>query len=179
VTTSALRLCVVATIAALAMPALASPPPQYYPKLGPTKTGPGTVDAARKYLEGRWSLMSFEIFPAEGPPMQIPGAGTLTYDDFGNLSVEIRVDPATATRLDTAGIPTVKGVLSIKGRTAIDMQSHTLTYFLEGQPALGAPSGPLALNRKRHWIVEDNVLTLSTLAADGRALSSARWQKVP
>jgi hypothetical protein len=176
---SAARLYIAATIAALAIPALASPPPQYYPKLGPTETGPGTAAAARQFLEGRWSLISFEILPADGPPIHVPGSGSLTYDDYGNLNVEIRVDPATATRLDTAGIPTVKGVLSIKGRTAIDMQSHTLTYFLEGQPALGAPSGPLALNRKRYWAVEGNVLTLSTLASDGRALSTARWQKVP
>jgi hypothetical protein len=176
---SAGRLYIAATIAALTIPALASPPPQYYPKLGPTETGLGTAAAARKFLEGRWSLMSFEIFPADGPPIRVPGSGSLTYDDYGNLNVEIRVDQATATRLDTAGIPTAKGVLSIKGRTAIDMQSHTLTYFLEGQPPLGAPSGPLALNRQRHWTVDGSVLTLSTRASDGRPLSSARWQKVP
>ena len=42
----------------------------------------------------------------------------------------------------------------------------------------GAPSGPLALNRKRYWVVEGNVLTLTTKADDGKDLSVAKWQKV-
>ncbi|HET9383678.1 MAG TPA: hypothetical protein VFO67_00925, partial [Gemmatimonadales bacterium] len=33
-------------------------------KGGPVETGSGTVEAARKFLEGRWSLTSFEVFPA-------------------------------------------------------------------------------------------------------------------
>jgi len=176
---SADRLCIAATIAALAFPALASPPPGYDQKGGPVETGPGTATAARKYLEGRWGLISFEVFPAEGPPIRVPGSGVLTYDDFGNLEVEIRVDKARAALLETVGIPVVQGVVSTRGRTAIDMQSRTLTYFIERQPALGAPSGPLALNRKRHWTIEGDVLTLTTRAADGRPLSTGRWQKVP
>src|SRR5687767_4687213 len=124
---SPIGLWIAATVAALAMPALASPGPQYYPKLGPTETGPGTVTAARKYLEGRWSLMSFELFSSDGPPVRVPGSGMLTYDDFGNLEIEIRVDAATVPLLDASGIPHANGVVSLKGRTAIDMQSQTLT----------------------------------------------------
>ena len=58
------------------------------------------------------------------------------------------------------------------------MQARTLTYVVQGQPPAGAPSGPLALNRKRHWVVEGNLLTLTTKADDGKALSVAKWQKV-
>jgi hypothetical protein len=174
------RLWITVTVAALAMPAVASPAPQYYPKLGPTKTGPGTAAAARKYLEGRWGLLSFELFPADGPPVSVPGSGTLTYDDFGNLEIEIRVDAATAALLEASGIPHANGVVSLKGRTAIDLQSQTLTYFVKGQPPLGAPAGgPLSLNRQRYWTIEADVLTLTTKADDGRPLSSGRWRKVP
>jgi hypothetical protein len=163
----------IALLLAIAAPAASEP------QRGPANTGPGTLAAARKYLEGRWSLMSFEIHPPGKPPVSIKGAGTLTYDGFGNLDVEIRVDDETADVLAAAGIPTTKGTLSTRGRTVVDMQARTLTYVLEGQPPFGAPSGPLALNRPRHWEVTDNVLTLTTKGSDGKPLSIARWQKAP
>ena len=146
---------------------------------GPAETGPGSLAAARKFLEGRWSLISFEIFPPGAVPIRVNGAGTLTYDGFGNLDVQIRVNEETAKLLESAGIPTTKGVLSTTGRTVVDMQSRTLTYMLEGQPPFGAPSDPLALNRQRHWQVEGNVLTLTTKRDDGEPGSVGRWQKVP
>ena len=66
----------------------------------------------------------------------------------------------------------------MSGRTAIDIQARTLTYFFAGQAPLGAPSGPLALNRTRYWQVADNILTLTTRGDDGQPLSVGRWQKV-
>ena len=146
---------------------------------GPVSAGPGTLAAARKYLEGRWSLISFEVYPPGQPAIHVAGAGTLTYDGFGNMQMELRVPPSVVEPLRVAGVPTEKGVLSLGGRTAVDMQSRTLTFFLEGQPALGAPSGPLALNRPRHWEVEGQTLTLTTKGADGKPLSVGRWQKSP
>ena len=146
---------------------------------GPVETGPGTLTAARRFLEGRWGLISYELFPPGKPPIQLSGDGTLTYDAFGNMTMEIRVDEPTARLLDDAGIRTTDGKLSTSGRTVIDLQNHTITYFLEGQPALGAPSGPIALNRPRHWQIEGNVLILSTRDADGQPLSVGRWQRTP
>ena len=145
---------------------------------GPVSKGPGTLAAARKYLEGRWSLLSFEVFPAGQPPIRVKGEGSLLYDSFGNLDVQIRVDKATAERLTLAGIPAPAGIVSIRGRTVIDMQALTLTYFLEGQPPFGTPSGPLALNRPRHWRIEGNVLTLMTKGDDGQPVSVGKWEKM-
>lgn len=147
------------------------------PQKPPVDTGAGTLAAARKYLEGRWSLISFEILPPGQSPIRLNGSGTLTYDGFGNLSVEIRVDEDAARILEAAGIPTVKGALSTTGRTVVDMQHHTLTYVLQGQPAFGVPSDPLALNRPRHWQVEGDVLTLTTKDENGQPLSVGRWKK--
>ena len=146
---------------------------------GPAETGPGTTAAARRYLEGRWSLISFELFPSGQPSIRLRGSGVLTYDGFGNLDVDIRVDEDTALRLEAAGIRTVAGVLSTSGRTVVDMQRRVLTYVFEGQPPLGARSGPLALNKHRHWQVEGNILTLTTKDDHGVTLSVARWEKVP
>ena len=148
-------------------------------KGGPVGTGPGSLAAARKHLEGRWSLIGYEIFPPGQPPIRLAGEGTLTYDAFGNLEVHIRVNETTAALLESSGIQTTDGMLSTVGRTAIDLQARTLTYFLEGQRPLGAPSGPLALNRPRHWQVEGNVLTVTTRGDDGQPLSIGRWSKMP
>ena len=52
-------------------------------KGGPVETGPGTAAAARKFLEGRWSLVSFEVLPPGQAPLRVNGSGTLVYDAFG------------------------------------------------------------------------------------------------
>ncbi len=174
--TSGLRTA--AILAALATAACAAKPIEKPMGLGTVGTGAGSLTAARQYLEGRWTLVSYQIFPAGQPAVQLDGKGTLSYDEFGNMDMEIRVEPATAQTLERVGITSDQGVISTKGRTAVDMQSRTLTYVQAGQPALVAPSGPLALNLPRHWVVDGNVLTLTTKAADGRTLSEGKWQKL-
>jgi hypothetical protein len=159
--------------------ACAGSPRQRPVELGPVDTGPGTLAAARKYLEGRWSLQSFEVFPSGQQPIRLTGAGTLTYDAYGNLDMEVRADETSAQLLAQGGIETTNGVLSTKGRAAVDMQARTLTYVVEGQPLLSAPSGPLALTRPRHWQVEGNVLTLTTNGDDGRPVTVGKWRKEP
>jgi hypothetical protein len=147
--------------------------------MGDVETGPGTLTAARQYLQGQWTLQSFEVSPPGQPPIKLNGTGILTYDEYSNLDIEVRVDEKTAELLDKAGITVEQGVMSSKGRTAIDIQARTLTYIIEGQPPTGVPSGPLGLNRPRHWQVEGNILTLTTKGDDGKPVSVARWQKTP
>lgn len=166
-----------AAIVALTLNACKSVPWEGPIKAGPTDTGPGTLAAARKYLEGRWTLVSYEVFPPEGPPITLNGTGILTFDEFANLTIDIRADKASAAVLEKAGIQTTDGKLLTSGRTVVDMQSRTLTYVIEGEPPLGAPSGPLALNKPRHWEVEGNQLTLTIKGDDGRPVSVGRWQK--
>jgi len=68
--------------------------------------------------------------------------------------------------------------ISSDGRTVIDLQNRTLTYFIEGQPSSTATGGgPLATNKPRHWQVTDGVLTLTTLDDSGAPLSISRWKK--
>jgi hypothetical protein len=157
----------------------ASAPSQRPVKGGPVDTGHGTSRSARDYLEGRWSLVSFEVFPPGRDPIRVPGQGTLVYDAYGNLRMDIRVDAATGKALTAAGIPIEKGTLSTDGRVVADMASKKLTYIIEGTPPLGAPSGPLATNRPRYWQVDGDVLTLTTHDDQGKPLSVGRWQKQP
>lgn len=160
----------------VALTACAKAPRQRRVEGGPVDQGPGTLTAARKYLEGRWTLQSFEVFPPGKPPVTLKGQGTLTYDEFGNLQMEIRADEASADLLRAAGIDIRDNTISTSGRTAVDMQNRTLTYIVAGQ----SPSaGPLALNRPRHWQVEADLLTLTTTDESGNPLSIGRWRRMP
>jgi hypothetical protein len=146
-------------------------------KLGPVDEGPGSLVEARKYLEGRWTLESFEVHSPGKPVIKPKGMGTLTYDDFGNLRIEIRADEAASDLLRASGIDIKDGVISSNGRTAVDIPNKTLTYVIEGQPA--AASGPLATRRPRYWQVEGNVLTLTTKDDAGNPASVSVWRKAP
>jgi hypothetical protein len=160
---------------ALGLQACAGAPSQKPVKGGPVNEGPGSIASARAYLEGRWTLESFEIYPPGKPPITLKGAGTLSYDEFGNLKMDIRADQASSDVLRAAGVDIRDGVISSNGRTAVDMQNRTLTYVMEGQPPSG--TGPLAMNRPRHWQVEGTLLTLTTQDDAGKPLSVGRWRK--
>jgi hypothetical protein len=153
------------------------------PKVPVRTAQPGapTVESARQFLQGRWSLISYEVFPPGRPSIQITqGSGSLVYDAFGNLQMEVRVtDPMIAENLERAGIPLANGLISTSGRTAIDLEAKTLTYFLQGEPPLltSRPGGPLAFSRPRHYELKGDVLTLTTRGDDGKPASVSRWQK--
>jgi hypothetical protein len=147
-------------------------------KGGPVDTGAGTITAARKFLEGRWTLESFQVSPPGRSPITLTGQGTLNYDEFGNLQIEIRTDDAAADQLRAAGIEIKDNRISSAGRTVIDMQKQTLAYVLEGQSPIAAPAGPLSLNRPRYWQVEGDQLTLTTKEPDGTVLSVGKWKRV-
>jgi hypothetical protein len=143
-------------------------------EMGPVDEGAGSLAAARRFLQGRWALESFELYPAGKPPITLKGAGTLSYDEFGNLRIEIRADQGSAELLRAAGVDIRDGMISSDGRTAVDMGSRTLTYVVPGQTAL---PGPLALTRPRHWEVAGDLLTLTTKDDSGKPSSVGRWRK--
>ena len=169
-----------AVSAVLAMAIACAPAPRVRPVKGDdVNTGPESLTAARKFLEGRWTLEQFEVFPPGKPPITMKGAGTLNYDQFGNLRVEIRADEKTADLLRAAGVETRDGVISTDGRTVVDLQNRTLSYVLPGQ-TVGAPApGPLSPSRLRHWEVKGDLLFLSTWDENNRPLSTGRWRRMP
>jgi hypothetical protein len=123
-------------------------------------------------------LISFEVFPPGAEAIAVPGDGSLTFDEFGNLSIEIRTDATVAARLQAAGIPNDRGTLSTAGRVVVDMQNRKLTYVLDGQSAASARSGPLATSRPRYWEVAGDVLTLTTRDDAGKPTSIGKWKRV-
>src|SRR4029450_7135438 len=89
--------------------------------------------------------------------------------------MDIRADQTSSDILRAAGVEIRDGVISSNGRTVVDMQNRTLTYILEGQTP--SATGPLAINRPRHWQVEGTLLTLTTQDEAGKPLSVGRWRK--
>ena len=165
-----------AVVALVLVSAACAPAPRVRPvKGGDVDEGPESLTAARKFLEGRWTLESFEVFPPGKPPITLKGSGTLNYDEFGNLKMDIRADQTTSDILRAAGVEISDGVISSNGRTVVDMQNRTLTYVMEGQPPSG--TGPLATNRPRHWQVEGTLLTVPTQDEAGKPLSVGKWRK--
>jgi hypothetical protein len=148
------------------------------PKGGPVDEGPGSIATARKFLEGRWALESFQVFPPARQPITLKGQGVLTYDAYGNLQMEIRADDDSSDQLRAAGIEIKDNMISSGGRTILDMQHHTIAYVLDGVSMISAPVGPLALNRPRYWEVEANRLTLTTKDDAGTILSVGKWTRV-
>ena len=144
-------------------------------ELGPVDTGKGTLASARNFLNGRWALESFEVRLPNQPPIVLKGAGTLVYDESSNLSMNIRADEKSSDILRAAGVDIRDGAIVAEGRTAIDLQNHTLTYILDGQAPL--IKGPLGTDRPRHWVVEGDVLILTTKDAAGQSTSIGRWRK--
>jgi hypothetical protein len=173
--TTILLLVVAASIGASI--ACASAPRQRPVEGGPVDTGPGTLTAARKYLEGRWTLEWIRVFPPGKPPVELKATGTLDYDNSSNLRMEIRADQDASDVLRAAGIDIRDGVISTEGRTAIDLHNRTLTYVMQGQQPL-IQQGPLGQNRPRHWTVEGDILTLTTKDDAGNPPSVGRWRKV-
>jgi hypothetical protein len=176
-THQAIGAAITVTVVTLFLPGCAAAPRERPVEGGPVDTGPGTLASARKFLEGRWQLETFEIHRPGQPPLVLKGSGTLIYDDMSNLGMEVRADEASADMLRAAGVDIRDGIISTEGRTAIDLQNRTLTYMLEGQAPL-VKGGPLAMERPRHWVVDANTLTLSTKDDAGRPLSVARWKRM-
>jgi|SRR5215510_12351471 len=155
----------------------AGAPRQKQLPIGKAETGAGTIAQARKYLEGRWSLVSLDVFPPNGSPIHAKRTGTLVYDEFANMTVDLRVDNDTALLFEQVGIPVRNGVVSTKGKTQVDMTGRTLSYILDGQALIRPATSPLDTNRPRHWEVNGNTLTLRTKDDKGTDLSVAVWQK--
>src|SRR5436305_944187 len=88
------------------------------PRVRPVKMGPAdsTLEGARKFLEGRWTLVSYKVFPPGQTAIELApaGAGTLSYDAYSNLDMQVRIaDPSVVDKLGAAGIPVnASGVIS-------------------------------------------------------------------
>src|SRR6185295_10182856 len=114
-----LRLVAAGLVVALAGGCSAAPSQRNIP-LGPVDTGPGTLEAARNFLHGEWTLLSMEIFPPDQPSIRAAATGTMVYDDYSNMTVDVQLSPETTKLAEQNGIPAPDGLIHTTGRTVID-----------------------------------------------------------
>jgi hypothetical protein len=140
--------------------------------------GAGTLTEARNRLTGTWTLVSIDLFPPGEPPITSAASGILTYDEYSNLKVDLKLTPAALKLAQKIGIPvTPEGTMTTTGHAVIDLQRRALSYVLEGQAPMRPARHPLDTNLPRYWEFTDNELTLRTKDDKGTVLSVSVWRK--
>lgn len=143
-------------------------------KGGDVNTGPGSLEATRRQLEGQWDLVALEVFDAAGKATTRKATGHLSYDAYGNLGI-------TGRLLDTDQPQTsVSGLLAYTGRAVIDPPKSRLV-LMDVQSKL--PSGEaipseVSADKVRFYVIEGNVLTLTVKDAAGATTGRTTWHKI-
>ena len=114
--------------AALAAAFACAPAPRQRPvKMGDVGTGAGSLTEARKYLEGRWTLESFEVHPPGKEPILLKGSGDL--DTTITATCGWRSAPRRHRPTFWAAEIDIRDErISSNGRTVVDLQ-HTDAYL--------------------------------------------------
>ena len=149
--------------------------------------GAGTLEEARKALEGRWELMTLNVATADGRKAAVEATGVLNTDSFGRLSIEYRMSDAGQKTLEGMGIRSPNPVISTTGSVVIDPQQKRITYMADDaqaralgfDPDLAARrANPFSLERPRYYTFEsDGTLSLATRHDNGSDASVSRWKK--
>ena len=120
-------------------------------------TSGNTLEAARKQLEGRWTLVSLEYAAPDGKRATVEGtAGTLTADGFGNLAIEYRLsEGGCKPSARWASEPPTRSSRpgAARSSTSTSRASSTSTRSLSPSiPKLAAArQNPFALERTRYY----------------------------
>ncbi len=143
--------------------------------LGAPNTGPGSVEYARRQLQGTWTLERLEIADASGTLRPINATATLTYDEFGNMKVSGRVLDVLPDDQRRALLPLVE----YSGRAIIDpakneIRVENVEQRAEVDPALNSAVGT---ERIRKYEVTDTTLVIRFLTADGRTTAATRFKR--
>jgi hypothetical protein len=138
----------------------------------PVNTGPGSMEAIRRQLQGTWQLVALEsVPPAGGARVPIAATGTLVYDEFANLTLDARsTDPAAPVAARE------RKLLTFKGRAVIDAAKGELKLMdLTGN---ADPSEVLAPERRRKYAFEGELLKLSSIGERDEVTAISTWRRV-
>jgi hypothetical protein len=175
------RFALSAAVAALVAAAACNPGPMPSPRTGVPSSDPialdrdkptGNVETVRRQLAGTWDLVSLEASPENGGPRaQITATGTLTYDDFGNLTIAARTTDPDAP-VAAREVPRV----SFKGRAVIDAPKSELQ--LMAVTGNVDPNEVLSPERRRRYKLEGvDKLTLESFDAKGEVTAISVWKR--
>jgi hypothetical protein len=166
---------------AIALTAACAPGPLTPPRTGRPMNNPvplssdaagGSLELTRQQLMGVWELVDLKSAPPQGgAPAPVKATGTLTYDQYGNLTIDARTtDPAAPVA--AREVPRV----SFKGRAVIDVTNRELKLMdLTGNVN---PDEVLAPERRRRYSFEGDLLTLSSFDEKGTVTAVTSWRRL-
>jgi hypothetical protein len=143
--------------------------------LGPVESGPNSLESVRRQFEGQWDLVSAESYGATGQTVVIKGKGRLTYDAYGNLTVDARFDQG-----QEQADGSIAQLLSYKGRAVIDVAASRLVLQdmqKRTESGADAPEGMSTAN-VRYYAFEGDLLTLTIKDAAGRTTAKTTWRRI-
>ena len=140
-------------------------------KLGPVDSGAGSVEAARRQLQGTWSLLSYELYNAAGVATRVDASAQLTSDEYGNLTVQGQAkDPNART-------PNAEAFLNYNGRAVVDPGKHELR-LLDVSGAGNASAETINIDAVRQYQIQGDRLQVTQKDAAGRTIARATWKRV-
>ena len=132
---------------------------------------PGAMEATRRQLFGTWDLVSLESAPpGGGARATVSAKGTMTYDEFGNLTIIAQTTDPDAP-VAAREVPAV----SFKGRAVIDVPHSELK--LMAMTGNVDPNEVLSPDRRRRFEFEADLLKLSSFDAQGTVTAIAKWRR--
>ena len=138
-------------------------------------TGPGSLEATRRQLEGTWTMSKFEVANATGQLVAVRAKAQLTYDAFGNLTIKGVLEEPLPGQKTVTEAP----ALVYSGKAVIDTAKHELV--LTGMEASVQPDpailAKLGMDARRKYEVTASQLTMSAMDASGKVTSRATYTK--
>jgi len=136
-----------------------------------SEPGSGNVEATRRTLFGTWELVALEaVPPGGGARAEVTASGTLTYDEYGNLTID-----AHTTDQDAPVAAREVSLITFTGRAVIDVPRNELRLMaLTGNVD---PNEVLSPERRRRFEVTDDTLKLSSMDARGEVTAISTWRR--
>jgi hypothetical protein len=163
-------------IASLAVPLALSgcaPSPRTRPlQLGAPNQGPGSVTEVRRQLQGAWDLVEFDRVDGSGKASPFTAKGRLTFDDYGNLTIQGVVSGTGSAESDAAAGQS----LAFNARVVIDPATSTLRVAdVRGNEA--AVPAAISPDKVRYYQFADNLLKITIKDAAGKPTTITTWKK--
>jgi hypothetical protein len=141
----------------------------------PVASGPATLESVRRQLEGQWDLVSLQVVPKPGAtPVEVKARALLTYDAYGNMTLKGRLDDQAYSD------PAVAPFLDFSGRAVIDVprsQLRILDVEANAPVSQEALATEVSFDKIRKYAFKGDLLTLSTIDAQGSVTAIATWTK--
>jgi len=137
---------------------------------GPVQTGPGSLEATRRALEGTWTLQTLEVVDARGTHRKVKASGQLMYDAFGSMNVRgVAEDPALTDTL----------VIDFQGRIVIDTVRHEFypADLVSDRPVDPSQIVPISPDKVRRYELSGNSLVVTYIDKDAKPTAVIHWSR--